>query len=61
MVHSEAATVDEYLAELPDDRREALSAVLQIILTNLPDGFAETMQYGMISYVVPRERYPSTY
>jgi hypothetical protein len=35
--------------------------VRQVILDNLPDGFEEGMQYGMISYVVPLERYPDTY
>lgn len=61
MVSSDARTVDDYLAELPLDRREAIAAVRQVLLENLPSGFEETMQYGMISYVVPLERYPVTY
>jgi hypothetical protein len=60
-VRSDAVTVEGYMAELPDDRREALGAVRQVVLDHLPDGFEETMQYGMISYVVPLERYPDTY
>jgi hypothetical protein len=58
---SDITSVEEYLAGLPDDRRRALAAVRQVILDHLPAGFEEVMQYGMISYVVPRDRYPDTY
>ena len=58
---STAPTVETYLAELPDDRRVALAAVRDVILENLPAGFEEGMQYGMIGYYVPLERYPETY
>ena len=51
----------EYLAELPEDRSAALAAVRQVILANLPDGYQEMMQFGMIGYVIPLERYPVTY
>ena len=61
MVQSTASTVEEYLAELPPDRREAVSALRRVILDNLPDGYVECMQYGMIGYVVPLERHPVTY
>ena len=61
MAQSVAQTVADYLAELPPDRRETIAAVRQIILENLPEGFQEAMQYGMISYVIPLERYPKTY
>jgi hypothetical protein len=60
-MRSDAATVDAYLAELPGERREAIEAVRRVILDNLPDGFVEGMQYGMIGYFVPLERYPETY
>ena len=56
-----ATTVEEYLAEQSLERREALAAVRRVILENLPVGYAEVMQYGMISYVIPLERYPKTY
>ena len=56
-----AATPDEYLASLPDDRRKAVAAVRDTINENLPDGFEEQMQYGMISWVVPLGRYSETY
>jgi uncharacterized protein YdhG (YjbR/CyaY superfamily) len=61
MVSSDAASVEEYLAELPEDRRQAISRVRAVILANLPEGYEETMQYGMPSYIVPFERYPTTY
>jgi hypothetical protein len=58
---SESTTVDEYLAGLPEDRREALSAVRKAILENLPEGCAEGMQYGMVGYFVPHSLYPAGY
>ena len=60
-MQSDAATVQQYLAELPEDRRPTVEAVRQVVLDHLPGGFEEVMQYGMISYVVPLERYPDTY
>ena len=61
MAKSKAETVDEYLAELPEERRAAISAVRQVVLDNLPQGYEEMMQFGMIGYVIPLERYPVTY
>jgi hypothetical protein len=60
-VQSDAPTVDAYLAELPEERREAVAAVRSVILEHLPPGFEEGMQYGMIGYLIPLERYPDTY
>ena len=61
MAKSKAKTVDEYLAELPEDRRAEIAIVRKVILANLPDGYQEMMQFDMIGYVVPLERYPVTY
>ena len=61
MAYSKAATVEEYLEELPAERRQTVEAVRTVILDNLPGGYEEAMQFGMISYVVPLERYPKTY
>ena len=61
MAKSAAKTVDEYLAELPEARREAVEGLRKIILDKLPEGYSETMQYGMISYIIPLKRYPKTY
>jgi uncharacterized protein YdhG (YjbR/CyaY superfamily) len=60
-MQSDATTVAEYLVELPADRRTALEAVRQTILANLPAGYEEAMNWGMITYQVPLARYPDTY
>ncbi|HET7459590.1 MAG TPA: DUF1801 domain-containing protein [Longimicrobium sp.] len=61
MPRSTASTVDEYLAELPEERRQVVSAVRDAVLRHLPEGYREAMAYGMIGYGVPLERYPHTY
>jgi len=61
MVKSSASTVEDYLEELPPDRRNVISKVRQIILENLPAGYQESMNWGMISYEIPLEMYPDTY
>jgi hypothetical protein len=58
---SNARTVETYLQSLPADRRAAISAVRQVILANLPEGYEECMSYGMIGYVVPHSIYPAGY
>ncbi len=60
-MRSEARTVQDYLNELPEDRREVVSAVRDVILAHLPEGYEESMNWGMISYEIPLERYPETY
>jgi hypothetical protein len=60
-MQSKAKTVDEYLSTLPDERAEIITALRKEIKRNLPKGFEETMQYGMISYVVPHKLYPAGY
>ena len=60
-MQSQATTVSQYLAELPDDRREIVKSVRQEILKNLPSGYEEGMQYGMIGYYVPHSLYPAGY
>ena len=60
-MRSDATTVDEYLDGLPPDRRDAIERVRETVLAHLPDGYEEQMLYGMISYVVPLDVYPTTY
>ena len=60
-MQSDAKTVAEYLSNLDDVRREAISAVRGVILDNLPDGYEEAMQFGMITYVVPLSVLADTY
>jgi len=61
MVQSGAATVEEYLAELPPERRAVVAAVRDMVIRHLPAGYRECMGFGMINYVVPLERFPKTY
>jgi hypothetical protein len=61
MVKSDASTAEQYLASLPPDRQKALRAVRDVILANLPKGYEEGMEYGMIGYYIPLKRYPVTY
>jgi uncharacterized protein YdhG (YjbR/CyaY superfamily) len=56
-----APTVAQYLAALPADRRAALSAVRKAINENLPDGYEEGIQFGMIGWYVPLSMYPEGY
>ena len=56
-----ASTVAQYLAALPADRRAALSAVREVINENLPNGYEEGMQFGMIGWYVPLSVYPAGY
>ena len=60
-MQSEAKTVDQYLAALPEDRLHALEEVRGVILANLPDGYEEVMNWGMITYQVPLTTYRNTY
>ena len=61
MVSSKAATPEAYLAELPPERQALASKVRDLVNANLPPGFVERMNWGMISWELPLERYPSTY
>jgi len=61
MVMSAATTVEEYLGELPEDRRAVVTALRRLVRQHLPKGFRETVSFGMIAYGVPLERYPDTY
>ncbi len=60
-MQSKATTVDAYLAEVPEDRQKAMSKLRSVIKKNLPKGFKEEMNYGMIGYVVPHSKYPAGY
>lgn len=60
-MQSDAASVEQYLAGLPDDRRAVITAVRDVVNANLPEGYVETMAFGMIGWVIPLEDYPDTY
>lgn len=57
----EATSVGDYINQLPPERKEAIIKLREVILKNLPHGFVEEINYGMIGYVVPHSIYPSGY
>lgn len=61
MVQSKAGTVEQYLEALAPEQREVVSTVRRVILENLPQGYVESMNWGMISYEIPLADYPNTY
>ena len=56
-----AKDVQDYLGQVPEDRKEAMNKLRDVILNNLPIGFEEMILYDMISYVVPHSIYPAGY
>ena len=60
-MQSKATTVDTYIAELPEDRKKAISELRKVIKKNLPKGFKEEMGYGMMGWSVPHSIYPAGY
>src|SRR5678816_3695878 len=60
-MQSKAATVNQYLASLPADRRADVEAVRGVILKNLDKDYEEGMQYGMIGFYVPHRVHPAGY
>jgi hypothetical protein len=60
-VQSQIDTAESYIIIHPIERQEALEKLRQVIKINLPEGFQETIQYGMIGYVVPHTLYPKGY
>ena len=56
-----AKTVEEYIAELSDDRK-AINKFEKIISENLPKvSGEEQMSYGMIGFVIQNSIYPKGY
>ena len=58
---TEIVSPEKYIGQLADDRKEAISKLRKVILENLPEGFTEEMNYGMIGFVVPKSIYPKGY
>lgn len=56
-----ADSVDAYFEALPEERKEVLGKLRAIIKEAIPEGFEETLQYNMPSYVVPHDLYPAGY
>lgn len=60
-MHSKANNVDQYLAELPEEKRLVMQQLREMIQSNISKDTEETMQYGMITYVIPYSVYPPGY
>ncbi len=60
-MQSKATSPEQYINELPDDRKEVIRKLRQTILKNIPSDFEEQMSYGMLGYVVPHSIYPDGY
>lgn len=54
-------TVADYILQIPEERKEAIEKLRAVINQNLPQGFEECVNYGMVGYVVPHSLYPSGY
>lgn len=61
MMKSTASTISDYLADMPPERQTAIGKVRETILKNLPKGYEEAINFGMITYQVPLDIYPDTY
>ncbi len=57
----EAKTVDDYISQIPKERKDPINKLRQVILANLPKGFEEGINYKMIGYYVPHSKYPDGY
>jgi len=57
----EATTPEDYISQLPDDRKGPVSTLRKTILDNLPAGFEEGINYKMLGFYVPLSAYPDGY
>ncbi len=57
----DANSPDEYIDKIPQERKTTFSRLRSVINDNIPEGFEETMNYGMIGYVIPHSLYPGGY
>src|SRR6218665_889488 len=60
-MQSKATTVDDYIEEMPEDRKAAIKKLRDVIKKNIEKCFKECMGYGMAGYVVPHSKYPAGY
>lgn len=61
MVTSAAQTPEAYLAELPEERRNVISRVRDLVRQNIPKGYVESVSFGMLTWEIPLKKYPNTY
>lgn len=60
-MQSSALTPNQYIAELPEDRKAVIQKLRKVVIDNIPSGFVEEMGYGILGYVVPHSLYPKGY
>jgi uncharacterized protein YdhG (YjbR/CyaY superfamily) len=60
-MESKLKTINDYLTEIPEERKLVFQKLRQVILDNIPKGFVEQISYGMIGYVVPHLTYQNGY
>jgi len=60
-MNSKANSPEEYIQELPEERKAIIQKLRKTILAKLPVGFEETISYGMIGYIIPHPVYPKGY
>ena len=60
-MYSQATSIREYLDTLPEDRKNAMNELRNVVVKNLPKGFHEQISYSMITYVVPHSLFPAGY
>ncbi|WP_075340308.1 DUF1801 domain-containing protein [Tenacibaculum agarivorans] len=57
----EASTPEEYIAQLPEERKMVIEKLREVIKNNIPNGFEEGINYNMLGYYVPHSIYPDGY
>jgi hypothetical protein len=61
MVQSAATTVQQFLDELPGERRAVIAKVRAAVRKAMPKGYEEGMLWGALCWYIPLKRYPDTY
>lgn len=54
-------TVNQWLASVPAERKDAINAVRDAVNEHLPQGYEETVDWGMLAWVVPLATLPNTH
>ena len=60
-VISQVKSINDYLKQVPQEKKPYFNQLRSTILSNLPQGFVEEINYNMIGYVVPHSLYPNGY
>lgn len=58
---SQATTPEDYITQLPEDRKVAITKLNNLIIKHMPKGLEAGISYGMLAYYVPKSIYPNGY